>query len=158
MLLFGILTFGTGSFDVADNGLMNTMLGPETSRPLVQSLHACVAIGFVLVAFLMPLFLPGSSTTSEEICAKLRGDPLEPAWDRQLQGSLNSTGQNETAFTQDNEETSNWPILILPFTLCGCWLLLVGLGFVCLALVARIQLPSFHSHKLVPTLDKSPES
>ena len=40
----------------------------------------------------MPLFLPGSSTTSEEICAKLRGDPLEPAWDRQLQGSLNSTG------------------------------------------------------------------
>ena len=48
LIVFGILTFGTGSFDVADNGLMNTMLGPETSRPLVQSLHACVAIGFVL--------------------------------------------------------------------------------------------------------------
>ena len=46
--MFGILTLGTGSFDVSDNGLMNTMLGPELSRPLVQSLHACVAIGFVM--------------------------------------------------------------------------------------------------------------
>ena len=42
------MTFGSGSFDVADNGLMNMMLGPELSRPMVQSLHACVAIGFVL--------------------------------------------------------------------------------------------------------------
>jgi hypothetical protein len=48
LLVFGFLTFGTGSFDVVDNGLMNTMLGPELSRPLVQSLHACVAIGFVM--------------------------------------------------------------------------------------------------------------
>ena len=42
------MTFGSGSFDVADNGLINMMLGPELSRPMVQSLHACVAIGFVL--------------------------------------------------------------------------------------------------------------
>ena len=38
---------------MADNGLMNTMLGPETSRPLVQSLHACVAIGFVLGKYVL---------------------------------------------------------------------------------------------------------
>lgn len=40
------MTFGLGSFDVADNGLMNMMLGPELSRPMVQSLHAFVAVGF----------------------------------------------------------------------------------------------------------------
>ena len=48
LTVFACLTFGSGSFDVADNGLMNMMLGPELSRPMVQSLHACVAIGFVL--------------------------------------------------------------------------------------------------------------
>ena len=38
---------------------MNTMLGPEMSRPLVQSLHCMVAIGFVLgtvTEFLYDLF------------------------------------------------------------------------------------------------------
>ena len=40
----------------------------------------------------MPLFLPGSSTSSEEICAKLRGDPLEPAWDQNIQRIWNLTG------------------------------------------------------------------
>ena len=47
-LVFTVMTFGSGSFDIADNSLMNQMLGPTASRPLVQSLHACVAIGFVL--------------------------------------------------------------------------------------------------------------
>ena len=49
------------------------------------------------------------------------------------------TGQNETVFAQENVETSDWPILILPFTLCGCWLLLVGLGFLCLGMGASIN-------------------
>ena len=46
--VYGLLTFASGSFDLTDNGLMNTMLGPEISRPFVQSLHALAAVGFVV--------------------------------------------------------------------------------------------------------------
>ena len=42
------MCFGSGSFDLMDNGLMGMMLGPETSRPFVQSLHAFAAVGFAL--------------------------------------------------------------------------------------------------------------
>ena len=42
------MCFGSGSFDLMDNGLMSMMLGPETSRPFVQSLHAFAAVGFAL--------------------------------------------------------------------------------------------------------------
>lgn len=39
----------------------------------------------------MPLFLPESSSTSEEICAKLRGDPL--AWDQIQEEELVQEGE-----------------------------------------------------------------
>ena len=47
-LVYGLLSFGSGSFDITDNGLMNMMLGPQVSRPFVQSLHAFAAAGFVI--------------------------------------------------------------------------------------------------------------
>merc|ERR1712223_549461 len=122
MLLFGILTFGTGSFDVADNGLMNTMLGPETSRPLVQSLHACVAIGFVLVAFLMPQFLPTSSGESTKaICDRLKNPDINDT----------TTNLEEINLIGKSEE---WPILVKPCVLIASWLFIVGLGFLILAM------------------------
>ena len=46
--VFGVLTFATGSFDLADNGFMNMMFGPVISKPLVQSLFACASLGFFL--------------------------------------------------------------------------------------------------------------
>ena len=40
-----------GCFDSADNSLFVYMLGPERSRPFIQSLHAAVALGFTLGMF-----------------------------------------------------------------------------------------------------------
>ena len=40
------MCFGSGTFDITDNGLMGMMLGPQISRPFVQSLHAFAALGF----------------------------------------------------------------------------------------------------------------
>ena len=40
--------FAIGCFDVADNGLFVYMLGPDRSKPYIQSLHAAVALGFTL--------------------------------------------------------------------------------------------------------------
>ena len=48
VIVYGFMCFGSGSFDLMDNGLMGMMLGPETSRPFVQSLHAFAAVGFAL--------------------------------------------------------------------------------------------------------------
>jgi hypothetical protein len=40
--------FSAGSFDNGDNVLVFNLLGPQKSRPFIQSLHACTAVGFVL--------------------------------------------------------------------------------------------------------------
>ena len=55
--VYGLLTFASGSFDLTDNGLMNTMLGPEISRPFVQSLHALAAVGFVVGKFTFAILI-----------------------------------------------------------------------------------------------------
>ena len=54
------------------------------------------SVTFFSVAVLMPFFLPEASSTSEEICAKLRGDPL--AWDQEsLKVELEAKGtKNKT--------------------------------------------------------------
>ena len=43
-----MLYFAAGFFDNGDNALVINMLGPQKSRPFIQSLHACTAIGFVV--------------------------------------------------------------------------------------------------------------
>ena len=45
LLLVG---FCLGCFDSADNSLFVYMLGPDRSGPFIQSLHAAVALGFML--------------------------------------------------------------------------------------------------------------
>ena len=72
--VFTVMTFGSGSFDIADNSLMNQMLGPTTSRPLVQSLHACVAIGFVLGTYFLNdiyKFPQSFSLSRDTLCMKI---------------------------------------------------------------------------------------
>ena len=51
--VYGVLTFASGSFDLTDNQLMNMMLGPQVSRPFVQSVHAFAAVGFVMGKYLL---------------------------------------------------------------------------------------------------------
>ena len=103
ILVYGFMCFGSGSFDLMDNGLMGMMLGPERSRPFVQSLHAFAAVGFALskyqnfvilnmflqhilltsVAVVMPHFLPRSADASEEICAQLANPDQNSTQDTQ---------------------------------------------------------------------------
>ena len=84
LLLVG---FCLGCFDSADNSLFVYMLGPDRSGPFIQSLHAAVALGFMLGgcvakvvshregfsspgSLLVHPFLP-SATTSNTICQDL---------------------------------------------------------------------------------------
>ena len=48
---------GIGGFDTADNMLMVFTMGPAKSRSYLQSLHAAVAIGFVLGIRLYILYI-----------------------------------------------------------------------------------------------------
>ncbi len=47
-LVIFLLYFSAGFFDNGDNALVISMLGPQKSRPFIQSLHACTALGFVV--------------------------------------------------------------------------------------------------------------
>ena len=61
MFLFtAILLAGVfhGSFYTASNSLVLYMLGPERSPPFIQSLHAMVALGFMLGSLLIRPFVP----------------------------------------------------------------------------------------------------
>ena len=49
-----------GCLDTASNSLVVWMLGPDRSPPFTQSLHAMVALGFVLGSLIVRPFLPHS--------------------------------------------------------------------------------------------------
>ena len=51
LVVFGFMTFSTGSYDVADNGFVHQLLGTQYSRPIIQSLHACASLGFLSCKF-----------------------------------------------------------------------------------------------------------
>ena len=64
-----------GCLDTASNSLVVWMLGPERSPPFTQSLHAMVAMGFVLGSLLVRPFLPDREQ-DRMICDRLRHDNL----------------------------------------------------------------------------------
>ena len=120
--VYGLLTFASGSFDLTDNQLMNLMLGPQVSRPFVQSIHAFAAVGLVvgtyrtifyyptlfyfwltlLISFsfisvtpLVPYFLPESAESTEsskEICAQLK----QPYENETINGDFNANTSSLT--------------------------------------------------------------
>ena len=116
ILVYGLLTFASGSFDLTDNQLMNMMLGPQVSRPFVQSIHAFAAVGlvvgtyylffyflltwlillsFISVTPLVPYFLPESvesSESSKEICAQLK----QPYENETIVGDFNANTSSLT--------------------------------------------------------------
>ncbi len=122
----------------------------------------------IAVAVLMPVFLPDESATVGQICAKLKGNistedldkedmagKFIPTWTNHVVSPFFAPHPKKKAGTLDIEY---WPVLTLPCLIFGSWLLLAGLGFVYLALVAGLQLPTFHCSKLeLASVDKSPE-
>ena len=115
ILVFGFMAIASGSFDAAENGFMNILVGPIFSRPLVQSLHACTSIGFLIIATLLSLLLPKSEDNSEKLCQHLK-NPEEVV-------------ENSNNDTVGNDEMS---VLFSPCYIIGFWIFMAGTGFVCI--------------------------
>ena len=102
-----------GCLDTASNSLVVWMLGPDRSPPFTQSLHAMVALGFVLGSLIVRPFLPDTKQEDGRICERLNHDNL----------SLISDSQDgATAVQQDNLQLDaqsilplGWPFFIICF-------------------------------------------
>ena len=129
------MTFASATFNSADNGFMNMMVGPIFSRPLVQSLHASVSIGFLVVATLLSLLLPKEKENSEKLCQYLK-DP---------EGAKSNVSESD-GVTTELEPSSEWPVLVVPCYIIGTWIFVTGLGFVILGL-RNLTLPKYHQQR-----------
>ena len=101
MLVVGVFL---GSLDTASNSLVVYMLGPALAPPLTQSLHAMVALGFVLGSLLIRPFLPDNGDTGDtgEVCRHY----------------LNTAITTNTSLTVDTVmEAGQLPDLVTPFTI-----------------------------------------
>ena len=98
MLVVGVFL---GSLDTASNSLVVYMLGPASAPPLTQSLHAMVALGFVLGSLLIRPFLPDTGDTGDtgEVC-------------RPYLHTANTSNTVDTVM-----EAGQLPDLVTPFTI-----------------------------------------
>ena len=101
MLVVGVFL---GSLDTASNSLVVYMLGPASAPPLTQSLHASVALGFVLGSLLIRPFLPDTGDTGDtgEVC-------------RHYLDTANTSNISNTMDTA--MEAGQLPDLVSPFTI-----------------------------------------
>ena len=101
MLVVGVFL---GSLDTASNSLVVYMLGPALAPPLTQSLHAMVALGFVLGSLLIRPFLPDTGHTGDT------GEVCRPY--------LHTANTTNTSLTVDTVmEDGQLPDLVTPFTI-----------------------------------------
>ena len=107
MLVVGVFL---GSLDTASNSLVVYMLGPALAPPLTQSLHAMVALGFVLGSLLIRPFLPDTGHTGDT------GDTGEVC--RPYLDTANTSITTNTSLTLDTVmEAGQLPDLVTPFTI-----------------------------------------
>jgi len=128
-----------GIFLTGDSILLVFSLGPEKSRPFINTLHFFISIGFLLGTFLVQPFLPG---TREKVCRL--GDPLTSTT---LVNSSDMKAVDDLG-TQHNEppviehllgvQTIAWP-----FMLSAGWCVLVSFGFLLLG-TSDLAMPQFY--------------
>ena len=126
MLMVTIYGMGLGFFDTADNSLMIYMLGPKNSRPLTQSLHAFVGVGFIIGSFLVQPFLPDNNNSDSETNAVCPGANVTQGTEYKL------------------DEMGGIPSINWPYIIIGAWHFLTAIGMVLLA-ASGLQMPSFFS-------------
>ena len=97
--------FFIGSLDNASNSLVLYMLGPARSPPFTQSLHAMVALGFVLGSLIVRPFLPDVQQQDTAIC--------ETAGQSNL--SQISDNQHDHHLTAHSVLPLGWPFFIVCF-------------------------------------------
>jgi len=152
-----------GCFDSADNSLFVYMLGPERSRPFIQSLHAAVALGFTLGSLLVHPFLP-PATASNTVCQDLGLLPHNPLlnitipYNPPLNVTINfssstppmTTLEEEhviTVISEDMSPSHSWlnkiPDLAWPFIIIAFGNLITATAFLVLALLG-LPMPQFY--------------
>ena len=100
-----------GCLDTASNSLVVWMLGPERSPPFTQSLHAMVALGFVLGSLIVRPFLPDREE-DRMICERLSQDNLSLISDSQAAGP--TAGQHDNLhLTAHSVLPLGWPFFII---------------------------------------------
>ena len=119
------MAIASGSFDAAENGFMNILVGPIFSRPLVQSLHACASIRFLTIATLLSLLLPKEEENSEKLCYYLK-HPEEF-----IENSNNTIADVE-------DEASELSVLFAPCYIIGTWIFITGAGFVFIGIIFEV--------------------
>jgi len=129
-LLLAVLLAGVflGSLSTASNSLVLFMLGPDRSPPYTQSLHAFVALGFVLGSLLVRPFLPQWEEQSE-VC----GDMIVPRYNH------SETVEND----HEEKELSSITSISWPFIIIGVLNFLTALAFL-LLIVVGIPMPRFY--------------
>ena len=113
MLVVGVFL---GSLDTASNSLVVYMLGPASAPPLTQSLHAMVALGFVLGSLLIRPFLPDTGDTGDtgEVCRHY----LDTANTSNTSLNTNTSLTINASLTMDTVmEAGQLPDLVSPFTI-----------------------------------------
>merc|ERR1712141_385264 len=123
------------------------MVGPIFSRPLVQSLHASVSIGFLVVATLLSLLLPKEKENSEKLCQYLKNPEA---------GDKSMANVSESDVTIELEPSSEWPVLVIPCFIIGTWIFVTGLGFLILGL-RNLVLPKHHQQNVSKKLEDASE-
>lgn len=153
---------GLGGFDTADNSLVVFTLGPTRSRPFLQSLHAFVAVGFVIGSLLVQPFLPEST-------------PMEISLVCSSHSSVNaSTVSSNSSLLPSSTPSSSISVASLPTTYHElvpdiAWPYAVitvahfatGVGFIILA-VCGVEMPRYYdtvdSNDVVQKTDNRPNS
>jgi len=123
LLLMTIMIAGIflGCLDTASNSLVIFMLGPERSPPFTQSLHAMVALGFMLGSLLVTPFLPGDQKADHGKVCNIAAN--------------NDTGAVSGGnYTLDLAEADKLPNLIWPFTIIAAINVFCALSYLCLVI------------------------
>jgi len=134
VLLLTVLLSGIfqGSLSTASNSLVLFMLGPDRSPPFTQSLHAFVALGFVLGSLIVRPFLPAWEEESS-VCNELD----IPTFHNDSESSAKL--HDDKIVSGSSHITSiSWPFLII-----GSFNFLTAIAFL-LLIVGGIPMPRFY--------------
>ena len=124
-----------GCLDTASNSLVVWMLGPDRSPPFTQSLHAMVAMGFVLGSLIVRPFLPDREQ-DRMICDRLRHDNLS---------LISASHDGAQTAQQDNLQLAAQSMLPLgwPFFIICLIHTLTALGYLALSNQKLMQIKHF---------------
>lgn len=148
-----------GIFLTGDSVLLVYTLGPEKSRPFINTLHFFISIGFLLGTFLVQPFLP---ETREKVCrskelesqlisgnaslADIHGNSsvvLNELFEGNKSAELVAGNNSLAVNTEVIENMLGIQSIAWPFIISAGWCMLVSAGFLMLA-TSSLEMPQFY--------------